>query len=199
MRSKVEATMETKITPRWRSLALPLTFICLYSCTGAAFVLSGVEFTTLTPLAILAPVLIIASQTDLVTHRIPDWCSGSIAIGGLAFALTAGPLWVNLLTAISVLIALWLLSHLYWKKFGREALGLGDVKLIAACAIWLGPLGLCTMLFLASSGGIIAALTTRAFRKQYHTEEVPFGPFLAYGFFLVVGMNASTKIGSSLI
>lgn len=191
--------METKTTPRWRSLPLPLAFICLYSCTWAGFALSGIELTTLVSLAIIGPFLIIASQIDLVTYRIPDWCTGFIAVAGLVFAITAGPLWMNLLTAISVLIALWLLSHLYWKKFGHEALGLGDVKLVAACAIWIGPLGLCAMLFLASSGGIIATLTARVFRKHYHTEEVPFGPFLAYGFFLVVGFGASTEIGSSSI
>ena len=71
----------------------------------------------------------------------------------------------------------------------REAMGLGDVKLMAACGILLGPggvlLALLVALVVGSVLGVILWLITRA-------RVIPFGPFLALGVLVVLFFGDET-------
>ena len=137
---------------------------------------------------ILTPVLLLLwiTHSDLTRREIPDLAVLGIAFLGL-IALCIGhdktPL-LTLLLATTVLILLWTFSTLYWLRTGREALGLGDVKLLAAGALLVGATNFWIMLLLASAGGIVAALISPKGRKQ----GIPFGPFIAYAIFITLAL-----------
>lgn len=80
--------------------------------------------------------------------------------GGLAFGLLA-------------LGVRWLVG----RRLRREALGLGDVKLMAAAGLWLGPFGLPPFLILSGLTGIAQVLLLRMAGRDTG-DGVPFGPAL---------------------
>lgn len=98
-------------------------------------------------------------------------------------------------TAIVVLVLSWCLSTLtYVLRDGQEGLGLGDVKLMAAVAICLGPHIFPIALFFAATTGASLILFQSGFSKlanltRSHQKELPFGPFLAYANFMFFQMS----------
>ena len=94
--------------------------------------------------------------------------------GGLRGAISACA------TALALLLLRWLYSLLR----RRQGLGLGDVKLAAAIAAWLGARQMCVVFFLAVVTGALTALLVLALRGRKATTQagplaVPFGTFLA--------------------
>ena len=69
---------------------------------------------------------------------------------------------------------------------GREGIGLGDAKLMAAAGAWVSWEGLPSVLLVATLGGLTSALLQR-FRKGWirATDRVAFGAFLCVGIWLV--------------
>ncbi|MEO9515425.1 MAG: A24 family peptidase [Paracoccaceae bacterium] len=154
----------------------------------------GLPLDMLVVLCIISPVLIIASSSDLVTRRLPDWCTAVVVLLAAFVAFSAGTIILNGIFAAAVLALLWATSELYFRKYGHEALGLGDVKLMAASALWLGPVSFAYMVFLAASAGIIATLLGRITSRESTNREVPFGPYLAYALFLTAALSAMPDI-----
>ncbi|HZD76483.1 MAG TPA: prepilin peptidase, partial [Acidobacteriaceae bacterium] len=77
-----------------------------------------------------------------------------------------------------------LLRWLYALVRRRQGLGLGDVKLAAAIAAWLGARQMCVVFFLAVVTGAVTALLALALRGHKRAKSegplaVPFGTFLA--------------------
>ncbi len=133
---------------------------------------------TLTATLVLAGSLVWIAVSDLRTHQIPDLATVLIASIGMAqivLGFVPSPLITLVLSAL-ILIGLGWLSGLYWNRHGREALGLGDVKLLAAGTLVVGAERFWLMLLLASTGGLVAALLARRKRQ----DGIPFGPFIAY-------------------
>ncbi len=88
------------------------------------------------------------------------------------------------ISAAATALVLLLLRWLYALVRRRQGLGLGDVKLAAAIAAWLGARQMCVVFFLAVVTGAITALLVLALqgRKRSKAEgplAVPFGTFLA--------------------
>lgn len=77
----------------------------------------------------------------------------------------------------------WLVRNGARPIFGREAMGLGDVKFLAAIGAFLGWQGALWTFFLGSFAGAIGGLLHRLVTKDSY---VPFGPFLAIGAGLVM-------------
>ena len=142
----------------------------------------------------IAPSLIWLSLSDLLRHEIPDTANLIIAAAGTADAVfrhgLALPLLIDMLTALSLMIGLWTLGGVYFRRAGTEALGIGDAKLIGAGAICLGAGGVWQMIFLAATGGIVA--TVLAMRKGEQQRGIAFGPFLAYAVFILLINPIST-------
>lgn len=78
----------------------------------------------------------------------------------------------------------WLVSR--WK--GREALGLGDVKLMAVAGLWLGLAGLPLFLILSGGAGIAHLLAARRWcmADLGEGEAIAFGPALCLALFVLV-------------
>ncbi len=119
--------------------------------------------------------LLAASATDALSRRLPDVFT--LAVAGLALGLsTLGGL-ERLLIGLAAGAATFLLLEGVRRGFlalrGRPGLGLGDVKLLAALALWLG---LATPWALAGAAvlGLIAAAVLRS-----KDGRIPFGPAIA--------------------
>lgn len=121
---------------------------------------------------------------------IPDWLNLSIACLGLGQAAVAGGAAVSI-EAIGEGVAagatFWLLRRLYflWRK--TDGLGLGDVKFLAAAAIWVGISGIPTLLLIAALAALAAAGGLQLAGEQMTRQTaLPFGPFLAAGLLLTL-------------
>jgi len=107
-------------------------------------------------------------------HRGTAYASHSALLLGLRAAISAAA------TALALLILRWIYALIR----RRQGLGLGDVKLAAAIAAWLGARQMCLVFFLAIVTGALTALIALAFRRRRSTSPegplaVPFGTFLA--------------------
>ncbi len=94
---------------------------------------------------------------------------GMVALHGVAGEVLAGG-------------SLWMIGVLGAKAFGREAMGFGDVKMIAAMGGILGTWALLALGLAAVVGAIVGIAMKSARRGRY----VPFGPFLALGMWAVM-------------
>jgi leader peptidase (prepilin peptidase) / N-methyltransferase len=107
-------------------------------------------------------------------HRGTAYAWHSALSLGLRAAISAAA------TALALLVMRWMYSLVR----RRQGLGLGDVKLAAAIAAWLGARQMCVVFFLAIVTGALTALAVVAFRGRRTTTSegplaVPFGTFLA--------------------
>ncbi|MHB9027776.1 MAG: prepilin peptidase [Candidatus Latescibacterota bacterium] len=155
-------------------------FLSLFLLRGPTlFFLSDVFLGTL-----LLAVLFI----DLKFMIIPDRLNLAGGTAGLLFALLHGPagiLWAaeGALAGILVLLIMAFLGRL---MFRRESMGMGDFKLVTVTGFFLGPMGNFTALVLAIFIGGVWGVFHLAVRKGEAEKEVPFGPFIAAGCWLVL-------------
>lgn len=141
--------------------------------------------------AVLALPLIWLSVVDLDRHEIPDLATLCVALSGAVFQwrIDGGAFLATLAVAGAVTLACVLLGQRYHERTGREALGIGDAKLIGAGTLAVGSESLWAMILVAASGGIVAALLSR--RRDPAATGLAFGPFLAYAMFVFVLFPAS--------
>lgn len=89
------------------------------------------------------------------------------------FALPSAP--VGLLTAAISVVCFGGAGALYQRFFHKQAMGAGDVKLIGAFALFLGPVGTVVCVMLACALALVVALSARL-------RTFPFAPALAVAF-----------------
>jgi leader peptidase (prepilin peptidase) / N-methyltransferase len=124
---------------------------------------------------------------DFRQMRVPDSLNVAIAVGGVGYWLVASPdfLSAQLLSGTAFGGSIWLLREAHARLTGRIGLGLGDVKLAAAGAIWLNPVLLPLFLFAASLSGLAyAAAQTLVQGGSLRHSRIPFAPFLSGSIFL---------------
>ena len=82
------------------------------------------------------------------------------------------------------------LRWLYFRLRGHHGLGLGDVKLLAASAVWIGVAGIPVQLLVGSITALIAAVALHvAGRTMTRQTALPFGPFLALGLLATLALQ----------
>ncbi|MGM0441309.1 MAG: prepilin peptidase [Elusimicrobiota bacterium] len=129
--------------------------------------------------------LIVISGVDIDFKVIPPQCSYGLMITGLASApfnsfLDAGlgSSFLGLAVAGILLMAVRKFGSYIFKK---EALGLGDIKLLMGIGAFTGTGGVLGTLFIGSLLGSILGLIFRFAGKIKKLEYIPFGPYLAGG------------------
>ncbi|WP_229183922.1 prepilin peptidase [Bradyrhizobium oropedii] len=131
---------------------------------------------------------------DLRHGVIPSWLNLAIAALGLAnVVITDGTTAAFTAMAIATLVGMlfWLLQRLYFAVRGVDGLGLGDVKFLAAAAIWVGALGVPTLLLIAALAALaVAGGLQLAGREMKRQTSIPFGPFLALGLLLTPALQS---------
>jgi leader peptidase (prepilin peptidase)/N-methyltransferase len=137
---------------------------------------------------LLAGLAIWIAMVDLDQLIIPDLANIAIAVLGLALLAYETPVralleeTANALLRAIVAGGLLLLIRFAFERFaGKEGLGLGDVKLMAAGALWLSWISLPYALVMAAFAAIMV-IVVRGIRQRAwldRTTEIPFGAFLA--------------------
>lgn len=136
-------------------------------------------FTTLVCLALI----------DLDTYLLPDDLTLPLVWGGLLFNLFSAqvPLEMSVIGAVSGYMMLWLIYHAFKLVTGKEGMGYGDFKLLAAGGAWFGVESLFTILLTSSLAGIVFGVAIQTIRGLKKTEAFPFGPSLVFGMFCWMG------------
>ncbi len=149
---------------------------------------------------LLLSLAVAISIVDMRWLRIPDGLNAALAAGGLGFQIAAQqafPLW-PLVGAIGLGLGFFAVRQFYLRQRGVVGLGLGDVKMAGASALWLHPANLPVFVFLSSATALISILVLgRSDRRYLATGRLPFGPFLASG--LVASWSLENFAGFGLL
>ncbi|MCI0749387.1 MAG: A24 family peptidase [Nevskiales bacterium] len=126
---------------------------------------------TLTALAVI----------DLRTQLLPDDLTLPLLWAGLLFSLagTFTTPQASIVGAAAGYLSLWSVYHLFRLLTGKEGMGHGDFKLLAALGAWLGWQMLPLLVLLSSLLGTAVGLTLILFRGHSRHVPIPFGPYLA--------------------
>jgi leader peptidase (prepilin peptidase)/N-methyltransferase len=123
--------------------------------------------------------LITMALIDFDTRLLPDNLTLPLLWLGLLFNLRGG--FVDLQSAvIGAAVGYLILWSIYWVfklLTGKDGMGYGDFKLLAALGAWLGWQALPMVILISSVVGILLGGTVLLIRKS--REPIPFGPFLA--------------------
>jgi leader peptidase (prepilin peptidase)/N-methyltransferase len=132
---------------------------------------------------ILIWALIALTCIDLDTQLLPDDITLPLLWLGLIFnmsnAFTSLPNAV--IGAISGYLILWSVYWVFKLTTGKEGMGYGDFKLLAAIGAWFGWQMLPLVILLSSVVGAIVGITLIVAAKHGRDIPIPFGPYLAGG------------------
>lgn len=136
----------------------------------------------------LTGTLLVLSFIDWDTQLLPDSLTLPLIWAGLLCNLagTFVPLDDAVTGAVAGYLFLWLVYWLFRLARGKEGLGYGDFKLLAALGAWLGWAALPQIVLIASVSGAVAGITAIAAGRHARGMPIPFGPFLALGGFITL-------------
>ena len=131
-----------------------------------------------------AAMLLAMSLIDWDTTLLPDSMTQPLAWAGLiAAAMGWIPLTLSqsLWGAVAGYLSLWSIFWLFKLATGKDGMGAGDFKLLAALGAWLGPSMLLPIVLGASLLGAVVGIGMKLSASLREGRYVPFGPFLAGG------------------
>lgn len=125
--------------------------------------------------------LIALGAIDLETGLLPDALTYPLLWLGLLFNVWAvfTPLADAVVGAAGGYLILWGVFHGYRLLTGKEAMGRGDFKLLAALGAWLGWQALPFLVLLSSVSGALVGIVLLASGRHRRDAPLPFGPHLA--------------------
>jgi leader peptidase (prepilin peptidase)/N-methyltransferase len=125
---------------------------------------------------------------DIRRWLLPDALTLPLVIAGLAAAAAFDPerLTERALGAALGYLSMRLVALIYRVLRGREGLGRGDAKLLAASGAWVGAGALPQLILLAATSALLAAACLRLGGIRLGARSaLPFGPFLAFTTWLI--------------
>jgi leader peptidase (prepilin peptidase)/N-methyltransferase len=167
--------------------------------TALAFVLQGVAAGDDPPLLavriVFTALLVALFGTDLETQRLPDALTLSGIGLGLAASLLVPPGWLDRLAGVGLGAAMLLAIRWLWQRLrGVDAMGLGDVKMLAMIGAFLGWRQVLVVMFFATlAGAVVGVAVTLARGARTLQVRLPFGTFLA------VAAYAASMAGEPLL
>ncbi|AUZ79952.1 MULTISPECIES: prepilin peptidase [Aeromonas] len=125
--------------------------------------------------------LVALTFIDLDKMLLPDQLTLPLLWGGLLFNLAGGfvPLADAVIGTMAGYLVLWSLYWAFKLLTGKEGMGYGDFKLLAALGAWLGWQALPIVLLLSSLAGAIIGIGLILLRNHHQGKPIPFGPYLA--------------------
>jgi len=143
----------------WRFGATPLA-LCAMGLAATLVALAWIDFeSTLLPDALTQPLL----WAGLLVNLFDAYASVQMAVAG----------------AVAGYVFLWVIFHLFRLLTGREGMGYGDFKLLAALGAWFGLEALPTLLLGASLLGVLIGGALTLSGRARRGQPLPFGPYLA--------------------
>ncbi len=169
---------KTAISMRYPAIEV-LTAVLFAAC-GLHF---GAQPSTLLWCGLVATLVALAF-IDLDTTFLPDdltlplmWAGiVSAALGWIPVSLSA-----SVGGAVGGYLSLWFVFHAYRLVRGKEGMGAGDFKLLAALGAWMGWQAIPSIILLASVVGAAVGIALIVFRQHDREVPIPFGPYLAGG------------------
>ena len=140
----------------------------------------GIDYETI-PFYLLICALVALSFIDIKDNILPDQITLPILWLGLFTNLVFDftPLIDAVLGSIFGYLILWATFWAYNFLTGKEALGFGDFKLLAAMGAWFGIHALSWIILMAALTGLIFALSQILFTGRSLKDPVVFGPFIS--------------------
>ncbi len=147
----------------------------------------------------VAAVLVALALIDWDTTVLPDALTLPLLWAGLVVAalgwLPGLSLLQSLWGAAAGYLSLWLVYWFFKFATGKEGMGFGDFKLLAALGAWLGWKAILPIVLMASIIGAAVGLVMKASGSLREGRFVPFGPFLAGGGLVVMLVGLPTVLG----
>ncbi len=130
---------------------------------------------------IFAWALVALTAIDVDTQLLPDDITLPLVWLGLLINLSNGftPLQSAVIGAVAGYLSLWAVYWLFKIATGKEGMGYGDFKLLAAIGAWLGWKMLPVVILLSSLVGAIVGIALIVFTRHGRNTPIPFGPYLA--------------------
>jgi len=162
---------------------IPIRYPVVEVATAVVFVLQGVVFTDpwmLGQRLVFGAAMIALFGTDLETQRLPN----VITLPGIAIGL-ASSIWLppglqsSLVGAALGAAVPWSIRWVWFKARGVEAMGLGDVKMLAMIGAFLGWQQVWLVLLFSSLAGALVGILLTAIGGRSMQSRLPFGTFLA--------------------
>ena len=144
---------------------------------------------------VLSWFLIALTFIDIDRQLLPDDLTLPLMWLGIAVSLwgsqrTGGALPVDLrsslIGAMAGYLSLWSIYQLFRLTTGKEGMGYGDFKLLAALGAWLGWQMLLPIVLMAAAVGAVIGIFVLAAKRQDRSTPIPFGPFLAAAGWIVL-------------
>ena len=165
------------ISPRYPVIEAISGILCAYAAWHFGFGLAAAGA------LLLIWALLALTAIDFDTQLLPDDITLPLLWAGLLFNLFG--VFTNLpsavLGAVIGYLALWSVYWLFKFTTGKEGMGYGDFKLLAALGAWLGWQMLPLIILLSSLVGAVVGLTLIVALKHGRNIPIPFGPYLAGG------------------
>lgn len=163
-----------KISPRYPLVEL---------LTATLSTLAGLHFgVTIAAAAavLLTWFLITLVFIDADTYLLPDSITLPLLWIGLLFNLNNVfvPLEQAVIGAVAGYLVLWSVYWLFKLVTGKEGMGYGDFKLLAALGAWFGWQALPTVILLSSVSGAVIGIALAILAKRGISKPMPFGPYL---------------------
>ncbi|MBZ0068102.1 MAG: A24 family peptidase [Thiobacillus sp.] len=132
---------------------------------------------------LLVWMLVVLAFIDLDTTLLPDSLTLPLVWLGLLFNMNGFlvPLADAVIGAMAGYLILWSVYWLFKLATGKEGMGYGDFKLLAAIGAWLGWQMLPVTLLLSSVVGALVGIAMIVLVKHDRRVPIPFGPYLAGG------------------
>ncbi len=125
--------------------------------------------------------LISLTMIDVDHQLLPDDITLPLMWLGLLFNLQSTFASLNdaVIGAIAGYLILWTIYQAFKLLTGKEGMGYGDFKLLAALGAWLGWQMLPEIILLSSLVGAVCGIALMVFKRRGREIPIPFGPYLA--------------------
>ncbi len=167
----------TAISPRYPVIEAVSGILCGFAAWHFGFDMASAGA------ILLVWTLLALTAIDYDTQLLPDNITLPLIWAGLIFNLygTYATLHDALLGAVFGYLSLWIVYWLFKLATGKEGMGYGDFKLLAALGAWLGWQMLPLIIVLSSLVGAVVGITLIIAVRRGRDIPIPFGPYLAGG------------------
>jgi leader peptidase (prepilin peptidase)/N-methyltransferase len=164
-----------RISPRYPLVEL---------ATGLLFGVLAVHFGPTPALLgglLLTAVLVALTGIDADTHLLPDNLTLPLLWAGLLFNMWSGRVLLDdaVLGAMAGYLVLWSVYWAFKLTTGKEGMGYGDFKLLAALGAWCGWQQILLILLLSSFVGAAVGIALMLMARHGRNQPLPYGPYLA--------------------
>jgi leader peptidase (prepilin peptidase) / N-methyltransferase len=166
--------------------AISIRYPLVEALTGALSLAVVVQY-GYSPLTLFALIFVIAlvalTFIDFDTQLLPDDITLPLLWLGLLINLNSGftDITSAVVGAMAGYLVLWAVYWLFKLVTGKEGMGYGDFKLLAAIGAWFGWQLLPAVILLSSVVGSVIGIALILFKGKTRQTAIPFGPFLALG------------------